>query len=177
MIDFLQDNETTVAPSPEVLSLFNITKQHRDAFARNILSAINAGELQPLKVHLELKAVEDIINRLTDRRKYPETAIPYNDRLLENAAQYPGKSFEYINATFETMEAGIKYDFSKCNDSVLDELYKQQAAINKAVKAREAMLKAAPLSGLIITDETTGETYKVYPPSRTSTTTLAVSLR
>lgn len=174
MSNTITENEISALST---LSQFGALKHQRDAFAKEIIAALEEGQANPLIVHLQIKSFEDVIARLTDKKKYPETALPYNQHLANSAAQYPGKSFEYLNGKFETKEAGVKYDFSQCNDAVLVALYEQQAAIDKAVKDREALLKTAPAKGLIITDEATGETCTVYPPSKTSTTTIALTLK
>jgi hypothetical protein len=47
----------------------------------------------------------------------------------------------------------------------------------KALKERQDFLKVVPVAGVLFTDEITGETYKIYPPSKTSTTSVAVTLK
>jgi len=96
---------------------------------------------------------------------------------LESAENVGQKSFQFHNAKFEIKETGVKYDFSKCEDEVLTRLYSQQSELDAKVKSRESMLKTVPAKGMIITDEETGETFTVYPPAKSSTTSVAVTLK
>jgi hypothetical protein len=49
-------------------------------------------------------------------------------------------------------------------------------AAKKTIKDREDFLKSLPVDGQLITDEMTGETYKIYRPIKTSTTTFSAVL-
>ena len=163
-----------------VLSLFETTKDQRSNFVSEIVDRIDNGDVDPLKIHLQVKAMEDIISRLTVRdekkNKDFEFAKRYNSAILETAQEYGSKSFQAFNGKFEIKEVGTKYDFSKCEDKELFALYEKMDELKKKVKDREDMLKTIPLSGLVITDQESGETYTVYPPAKSSTTSVSVSL-
>ena len=49
--------------------------------------------------------------------------------------------------------------------------------IKESIKKHEELLKNFPIEGVRITDEITGETYKVFPPAKKSTTVVSVSLK
>ena len=163
-----------------ILSLFETTKAERTTFAIDVVEKLRNEEADPLKIHLQIKAMEEIINSLTNTtektNKNFTLAIDYKNMLLE-AAEKHGKKFQLHNAEFSIKEVGTKYDFSNCEDLGLSELLLKQAEIDAKVKAKQDFLKTVPLSGIVITDEETGDTYKVYPPSKTSTTSVAVSLK
>lgn len=152
------------------LSLFETTKEARTAFVEQIIEQVHEGEQDPIKVHLQLKCAEDIIKQITGNDVFKSD-------LLDACDKQGGKSFMYQSAKFEKKEVGVKYDYSQCNDAKLAELEAQAAQISEELKARQALLKTAPQSGLIITDPESGETYTVYPPSKTSTTSIAVTLK
>lgn len=164
----------------EVLSLFDTNKDDRFGFVNNIIDAIEAGEIDPLRVHLRIKSIEDIVFRLTSRDEKKnanfQAAKRYNYSLLEVAEQQGKKSFQFHNGKFEIKEVGVKYDFSKCEDRNLEELYAKMEELKATVKQREDFLKTVPQSGMIVTDQETGDTYTVYPPAKSSTTSVAVSL-
>lgn len=153
-----------------ILSLFETTKVERQDFAIRVVEALDNGQVEPLKVHLQVKCMEDIIKLLN-------TNTRYKSAVLEAAQVYGQKSFEYQNSKVEIKEMGTKYDFSKSSDPVLTSLYEQQAKIDEAVKARETMLKTIPEKGMIITDEESGETFTIYPPAKSSTTSVAITLK
>lgn len=153
-----------------ILSLFETNKEQRQDFAMRVVDALDEGKVEPLKVHLQVKCMEDIVKLLN-------TNTRYKDHVLEAAKVYGEKSFNYSNSKVEIKEVGVKYDFSKCSDPVLTELYTRQNEIEAAVKGRETMLKTISEKGMIITDEESGETFTVYPPAKSSTTSVAITLK
>lgn len=77
---------------------------------------------------------------------------------------------------FTLSEVGTVYDFSKCNDLMLEELESKAREAADAVKVRKEFLKTVPVKGLIVTDPESGDTYTVYPPSKSSKSSFKVSL-
>lgn len=163
-----------------ILSLFETTKGQRKSFIEDIVERLRSGEADPLKVHLQVKAMEEIITGLTStdekKNKNFTVAIDYKNMLLQAAEKY-GKKFQLHNAEFSVKEVGTSYDWTKCEDNELADLLSQQEAIKEKIKAKQDFLKTVPLEGLLITSEATGETFKVYPPAKSSTTSVAVSLK
>lgn len=151
-----------------ILSLFDTTKEQRHDFTLRVIDAMEAATVDPLRVHLQVKCMEDIIKLLNSNTIYKKS-------VLEAAELCSNKNFP--NAKIEIKEAGTKYDFSQSNDSVRDMLEQQLLSATNALKERENFLKTVPAKGLIITDEQTGETFTVYPPSKSSTTTVFVTLK
>ena len=156
--------------STSILSLFETNKEQRQSFCLGVIEALDNGQVDPLKVHLQVKCLEDIIKQLNANSNY-KLAV------LDAATQQGQKTFEFQNSKFEIKEVGTKYDFSKCEDAVLVRLHSKQEELDKEVKARETLLKSVSPKGMIVTDEETGETFTVYPPSKSSTTSVAVTLK
>ena len=98
----------------------------------------------------------------------------YKDLVLEESMKY-GKKFEFNDAKFDIREMGVKYDYSQCNDPVLIELEAKVETLNKELKARQEFLKGVSPKGIEIIVE--DELVKVYPPSKTSTTSVSVTLK
>lgn len=167
-----QQEESMRATS--ILSLFETTKSQRASFAREVIEKMQDAQVEPLKVHLQIKAMENIIEIFTDRKKYPETAKDYQGLILDAAEKY-GKKFSYQNAEFSIKEVGSSYDFSQCGDPIIASLLAQQELIKKQVDARKEFLKTVPSSGLDIRVD--DELVTVYPPAKSSTTSVAVSLK
>jgi len=149
------------------LSLFETSKLERQSFTEAIVNNLMEGLADPLKVHLQVKCMEDIIKQIT--------ANPiYRDLLITEAAKY-GKNFEHHNAKFEIKEMGVKYDYDNCNDPVLEFMNNSLRLIENDIKDRQKFLKSIPESGMeILIDD---ELVKVYPPSKSSTTTVSVNLK
>jgi hypothetical protein len=148
------------------LSLFETTKSERQDFAQSVVNNLKEGLSDPLKVHLQVKCMEDLIKQITS---HPD----YKDLTLDEAAKY-GKSFEHYNAKFEVKEMGVKYDYSNCGDPIYNRLAEELAELEKKVKDRQAFLKAVqPGTELLIEDEV----IVLYPPVKTSTTSITVNLK
>lgn len=157
-------------PATSVLSLFETTKDQRMSFVLSVVDQLQSGNVDPLKVHLHVKCMEEIIKQLNANTIYKSS-------VLEAAEKYGEKSFSFNNAKVEIKEVGVKYDFSKCSDAALIQMYSDQEALDKKIKARETMLKAVDGKGMTVVDESTGEAYTVYPPAKSSTTSIAITLK
>ena len=77
-------------------------------------------------------------------------------------------------AKIELAETGVKYDYSKCGDDILISLEKQLELIETDINDRKQFLKTLPLSGIEIVNE--DEVTKVYPPSKTSSSSYKITL-
>jgi hypothetical protein len=149
------------------LSLFETTKAERQEFAQSVIKGIKDGISDPLKVHYQVKCMEDIIKNIT-------SDADYKTMTLDEAAKY-GKTFDHYNAKFEVKEMGVKYDYSVCNDPVYNKLKAQLTVLEDEVKSREKYLKAIPTTGVETLLE--DEVITLYPPNKTSTTTITVNLK
>lgn len=162
--------DTEELTTSSIVSLFETTKTERKSFVEDLVSRVVDGQTDVLKTHAQVKSMESIIKEINDNKEYKEC-------LLDAAAKQGGKSFELYNAKFETKEVGVKYDFYKCEDPEMDEMVAEMEKLKEKIKAKESFLKTVALSGCIITNDVTGETYKVFPPAKSSTTTVAVTLK
>jgi len=156
-------NITTISD----LSLFETSKGERYAFAQGVVNNAKEGLINPLKLHLQVKCLEDLIKQITSNPDYKELT-------LDEAYKY-GKTFEQYNAKFEIKEMGVKYDYNECNDPIIIDLLLQQAELEERIKERQRFLKTIPEEGLetLIEDEVV----TLYPPQKTSTTSISVNLK
>lgn len=172
-------NETEQAESalkPSLLSLFETTKQQRNLFVEDILAKLEDGEVDALKLHLQIKSAEQLIKNFTDKQTNATAASRYAKVVLE-AAEKQGKQFDFYNAKWQIKEAGVIYDWEKSEDPVIMDLLSQQEVLKEKIKLRQEFLKTIPISGITQVDEVTGETTKIYPPAKSSTTTVSVTLK
>jgi hypothetical protein len=179
---FIPETENGNANEPQDLEhvpfgLLESTKEQRASYVAAIISNIQDGYVNPLKAHIQLKALEEILCRLTDKKKFPETAIPYGDMVLTEAQKYGAKGFEMHNSKVKISEVGTRYDYSFCQDPVWSELNSKIEALSELKRIREDMLKKVPEKGLVLTDEDTGETNTVYPPGKICTTSVVITLK
>ena len=90
----------------------------------------------------------------------------------EELAKY-GKSHQFGDCRLEEAESGVKYDYSMCGDSRLNDMYKTLEALKVDIKEREEMLKKLPRTGMA--DPDTGEV--LFPPARSSKTTVKTTFK
>ena len=153
----------------ELIKFNHTTKEQRSQLVREIFDEVLNGRINPLELHLRLKSAEEVIKQLTGLE-------PYKAILLDEAQRY-GKSFDYQTAKIDIREVGVKYDYSGCGNSELAALYDQQKAIEAKIKAIETYHKGLPSAGVQVLNPETGEVETHYPPSKTSTTSVAVTLK
>lgn len=148
-----------------LMRLTDTNSIHRQHLADYILNMLENGEANPLEVHLSLKALLDVADRVMSNKRY-EAAV------LQEAQKY-GKTFELHNAKLEIKEAGTKWDYSQTNDSKLVELTNRFDALMAQRKQREKFLQTIPEGG--VADPETGEL--VYKAAKSSKTIVSVTLK
>jgi hypothetical protein len=153
----------------ELIKFNHTTKEERTQLVREIFDEVLNGRINPLELHLRLKSAEEVIKQLTGLE-------PYKAILLDEAQKH-GKSFNYQTAKIDIREVGVKYDYSGCGNGALADLYEKQEAINDAIKDLEMYHKQLPTSGISVVIASTGEVETHYPPAKTSTTSVAVTLK
>ena len=154
----------------EILKQFSgLSKAERAGWVQTIIEQISDGEINPLAIHTQVKCLEDMLKELTSNETY-------RSHCLDEAGKH-GKAFELYNAKFSIREVGVKYDYSKCEDPVLHDLESKLEDITGQVKQRQKFLQSIPIAGLTLTEHETGEVYTVYPPAKSSTTSITVTLQ
>jgi len=152
-----------------ILSLLETDKAQRQSFAAQVMRSIDEGSVNPLLIHLQLKCTESLIKAISETPEYKKA-------LLDESAKH-GKSFYFHNAKIETKEVGTKYDFTQCGDPIYTRIAANKDIWDEKLKERETFLKNVPESGLQIMDDDTGELITIYRPSKSSTTSIAVTLK
>lgn len=152
----------------KTLSVYDMTKAERGQFVNNIIESLESGEISTLKLHKQVKCLEDLVKQITANELYKGS-------VLAEAAHY-GKSFDHLGAKWQVKEAGTKYDYSQCNDPELYQMQQQLDELTEKVKSRQKFLQLAPPEGIEVLDDQSGEVYRLYPPSKSSTTTVTITL-
>jgi hypothetical protein len=122
----------------------------------------------PIELAEKIAATENLIKVIKDNDRYKTYVI-------DELGKYSGKYSTGSGTKIEVCEAGVKYNYNKCNDPVLADLYNQKAELEGKIKFRESFLKAVSPEGTDIRVE--DQLVTVYPPSKTSTTTYKVTLQ
>ena len=124
-----------------------------------------SGDYNPLDIEIQLKAMEEVIKQLRADGDIKTAVIA--------EAEKHGKSFEYRGCKLSIREGGVKYDYASTGDSTWAMLDAEAKGIAEQKKAREEFLKHLPPEG--VADANTGEF--ITPPAKTSSTTIAVTLK
>lgn len=147
------------------LALFETTKAQRESFAQAIVSEIKEGNIDPLKIHMQLKSAEHLLKSTNENPEYKS--------LLLEAAEKHGKKFETYNAEFQIKEAGTKWDYSQTNDTTLFDMMRRAEDLDNKIKARQKFLQTIPAAG--VADPETGE--MLYPATKSSQTIVSCTLK
>ncbi len=155
-------NETAMS----TVRLLPETKGQIEIFAKQLEDGLNNGQIVGSELLRFQKAMEKIFEKIKP------TLI---STTIDEISQYE-KNTVIKGTEFSITEAGTKYDYSKCNDAELNDLYLSMELLKDKVKSRETFLKS--LSGrLSLLDEETGEQIEIFPPSKSSTTTVKVTFK
>lgn len=142
-----------------------VTKDSIKETSLALLHDIDEGHMHPLQVAAQFKFVEDVISNVKEELR---------QRVIAEKDKYGKDDMTYHGAKFDIREAGVKYDYSQCDDMIWNDLKQQLDALNEKMKEREAFLKSLKERFTYI-DESTGEIITLYPAQRKSTTTYAIS--
>jgi len=158
----MQNNLQTI---DEAVYGLDITKVN-DAI-QHLTKGVEDGLINPLELLTKIRATEKVLNGVLANIK---------DQIVNEALKY-GKEPIIVNGVeMKVQEAGVKYDYSKCNHPEYNILVNQKNHISDQMKDLEAILKANKTSWEHV-DTMTGETFTIYPPIKTSTTTVITKIK
>lgn len=151
----------------ELLTLMASTSTQIDVFSDGVIESVQRGEINPLTVLIQLRAMEKASGRILKE-------IAPN--LLKESEMYPGNEFEYLGNKITKAEHGTKYDFTVCGDPAWEQYDFDVQSATAHRKDRETFLKAlrSPITTL---DERSGEIVKISPPTKKSASGLNVSIK
>lgn len=128
------------------------------------ISEILEGYEDPIKIAIQLKAMETIIDIIRSDEKVK--------KLIRNELEKYGNVTTNENAKIELAETGVKYDYSGCNLEewkTLDNQIKLLASKKKGIEDYLKSLKEQTIN------ETTGEL--INPPVKTSQSSFKITLK
>lgn len=141
-------------------------KQQIENFAQQLEQGLESGNIVASELLRFQKALEKVFDKI--KPTLIDCAINEIEKYEKNAI--------IKNTEFSIVEAGVKYDYTDCNDHVLNNLMLDMDYLKGKIKSREAMLKALSEPMQII-DELTGELSTIYGPKKSSSTTIKVSFK
>lgn len=150
-----------------VMRLLPNTKTGVEIFSRQLITAVQNGEVNPLQLKALFKTMEKVAEKVDEQIK---------ENLLTEAGKYSEKKFNAFGFEIEKTEVGTKYDYSTCGDTVYEQ---RKAALDDAkalLDERIEFLKSLR-ENLTVVDDMTGEVVTVRPPLKKSTEGLKFSMK
>ena len=92
------------------------------------------GNVNPLRVATTMKAMETAMKAI-------KSGI--EELILEEAEKH-GKSFDFDGHSISVRESGARYDYSNCNDPVLNDAISSMEALKETIKERENLAEGSP---------------------------------
>ena len=151
----------------ELLTLMASTSTQIDVFSDGVIESVQAGEINPLTVLIQLRAMQKASERIL------KEIHPY---LMTEAGKHPENEFEYLGNKITKAEHGTKYDFSVCNDPQWFALKAKESLLKTSITERENFLKALKFE-LETLDKESGEVVTLKPPTKKSTSGLNVTIK
>ena len=139
-------------------------------YVNSMIEAVENGEISPMDLYVNLKKAGKIIDSVLDSETVKES-------VTREYHKYGTREVDYKGVTLVQSETGVKFDYSGCQDRVITELELMKKELDEKIKARHKYLKNLPPEGVTIVDEETGEVNTLYPPSRSSLTTIKATVR
>lgn len=141
--------------TPEgLMTLLPSTSSQITAFTNGIVRSVQEGNVNPLDVMLQIRAME---------RSIESIAKQIQENVIREADKYPGIEFTFKGNNLVKGDVSTKYDYSVCNDTVWERLKVDADSAKEKLSERETFLKALK-EPITIVDELTGEVVKVNPP-------------
>lgn len=159
-------SELPSSPS-SLLNLLASTSVQVDVFSDGVISSVKNGEVNPLHVLIQLKAMELASERIKKEIR---------DNSLTEADKYPGTDFDFLGNKIVKGDVKTEYDFTVCGDTIWEELKTQLDTAKSKVDERQAFLKALKTT-IKVLDEITGELVEIRPPLKKTTPGLKISIR
>jgi hypothetical protein len=153
------------APSNPVslLRLGASTSLQIDVFSDGIIQAVKQGEISAIEVLVQLKAFDKASGRILKE---------IQEHFVREAEKYPENSFTFNGNKIEKTEVGVKYDYSVCQDTEWERAHADEETAASKRQEREKFLKALTKP---VVDPDTGA--HIYPPNKTGTTSLKVTIK
>ena len=156
-------NETALS----TLSILPSNREQLKAFSRQLKDEILANDKDPLKILVQLKFIEKLIEDVLK-----DEGIEYH--FLKELLLYDKEKVVQVGgAKLMQTEVGVKYDYEASGDPKWFDLKKQSTEVSERLKEREKFLQTIPYDAGVV-DPDTG--VFITRPPKTSKTKVSVRL-
>lgn len=140
------------------------TKTNAQTLGKLIANDAITGFATPLETWVRLKAIIEACNVALGELE---------STVIDELSKHPKQQADVLSAEVMQKEEGVRFDYS--NDKKWEALKSKVEVIDSEMKEREKFLKGLS-KPIVETDMETGESIEVFPPIRTSKTTVRVKL-
>ena len=152
-----------------IVSVFPETKTEIKSFSEQLIKSVIDGNADPLRAKVQLSAMKKVIETV-------EKDSAFNTAVLNEASKYHKEELQNIhNSSIQVKETCVKYDYSECGCHEYDRLCTEIENLTARKKGFEKMLQTIP-EGFMYTDTETGEISELNKPTKTSTTSVVVTI-
>lgn len=144
------------------------SKTEQKTMAEALVEQAKNGEVNLLKVHAafeNLKGVMDSYLKNPDIKRLE----------IEEVQKYENDVANAYGAKFEIAQVGVKYDYTLCGHKEYNRIQQQIAELQVKAKQMEEIMKLNK-EMWVYTDTETGEQYEVYPPEKTGSMSVKVTI-
>lgn len=138
--------------------------------AQQAIDAVVNGDVDPVQTYIAIRRMEKAIELFKEN--------PEVNAIVQAEIEKYGKDGAAVgDCTLKIKEAGVRYDFKACNDRRYEDLLSTEKAASADRKDREKFLKGVPAAGQTVVNEDTGEVFTIYPPAKSSKTTIETTFK
>jgi hypothetical protein len=148
-----------------VLEQFRPSAEGVEKFSQLVITEVEEGRQDPLKVALYMKTLEKIVKNVSER---------LSEHYLREAQKYGEKTFKHLGADISVGEVYTAYDYSACKDPVWSDLEKIIISAGEQMKEREKLLKTLTKPFVEVIE---GEAVTINPPVRKSREGIKISIK
>jgi len=162
---FLEIQEEQTENTGLAMELNSLLTSDKSALTEKIsdaLQMVNDGLVDPLDALIYAKKGEYIFSELAAG--------------LKGKSDIQGSKFSRHSVNILEKMVGVKYDYANCGEPEYDALIAKIAPLLEQKKKIEERLKKQDKK-IVQVDEETGETFDVYPPVKTGTLSLQLTLK
>ena len=143
---------------------------------KTTLKKMASSTLEELMENGRIIEAADMIAKMEFFIKELKNNPEYVDYLRYEVSKYGGGHTTPSGTRIELAEVGTKYDYVFCEDDILNDMTIQRLALEEQIKERQEFLKRLPSEGIdIITNY--GEVKRIYPPSKSSTSSIKCTIQ
>jgi hypothetical protein len=142
---------------------------------KTMLKGMASNTLGELMENGRIIEAADMIAKMEFFIKELKSNPEYIDYLRSEVAKYGSVHTTPSGTRIELAEVGTKYDYVFCEDDILNDLVISRLALEEQIKERQEFLKHLPSEGIEIISRY-GEVKRIYPPSKSSTSSIKCTI-